>query len=73
MKYIFNKVEREFENSQNKIKEIYLYSNDGKFNSADRYLGSIIFYKDGTKQFECRSIAKYIVSPEEIKFIAGNI
>ena len=73
MEYLFKKVEREYKNSQDKIKEIHLYSNGGKFNYADCYLGSVVFYKDGTKQFEKRGIVRYIASPEEIKFIAEAI
>ena len=67
--YKFKQIENTFKNSQDKTKEIHLYSNEGKSKDASRYLGSIVFYKDGTKQFECRGIVRYIASPEELKYI----
>ena len=66
MTYIFKKHENVFKNSQDKIKEIWLYSNEGKLLDADCFIGSFIFYKDGTIMFKAQN-AEYAL--EELDFI----
>lgn len=68
--YKFEHVINEFKNSQDRIKEIWLYSNEGKYHYCDNFLGAIIFYKDGNITFEKRGIVRYVAAPEEIQFIA---